>query len=108
MASEALEQIVEPAFGFGQDNAYQTLDVYTSGLAQMYSGVLEKSQYAKLCKELGFGTREEILVDYGTRETIKIYTDPLKNLISVGYEPFGTPHDLKPVIPLAPVYTPSG
>lgn len=37
MASEALEQIVEPAFGFGQHSAYQTLDVYTSGLAQMYT-----------------------------------------------------------------------
>ena len=41
MASEALEQMVEPAFGCGQDNAYQTLDVYTSGLAQMYTGSME-------------------------------------------------------------------
>lgn len=38
MASEALEQRVEPAFGFGQHSAYQTLDIYTSGLAQMYTG----------------------------------------------------------------------
>lgn len=39
MASQALEQMLELVPRMGQeDRAYQTLDVYTSGLSQMYTG----------------------------------------------------------------------
>jgi len=39
MSSQALEQMLSSVPRMGQeDRAYQTLDVYTSGLSQMYTG----------------------------------------------------------------------
>ena len=42
MASQALEQMLSSVPRMGQeDRAYQTLDVYTSGLSQMYTGPMK-------------------------------------------------------------------
>jgi hypothetical protein len=51
-----------------------------------------RNRYAKNCEDYGFGTIENININPGTEETIKIYTDIFNNKIGVGYEPFNRKH----------------
>ncbi len=58
-------------------------------------GIFEKSQYAKTCGDWGFGTVENVHIDKGKKERIKIYTDVVSNVIGVGYETFDDDHTQK-------------
>ncbi len=60
---------------------------------QKLKGLIQQEpRFAKKTNEWGFGTTEDILVDYRYGETIKIYTDILGNKIDVKYGIHGTEH----------------
>jgi len=55
-------------------------------------GIFIKTDYAKTSREVGYGTGEVSMWDKRKQETIKIYTDVLRNKLKVGHEFKGTKH----------------
>lgn len=68
---------------------------------------IEKSVYATPSRNLGFGTTENVSVDFSTQERIKTYFDALNNQVVIGHEPFGADHRKKKTLTLSELY-PSG
>ncbi len=72
---------------------------------QRLKGLIQQEpRFAKKSNKWGFGTTEDVLVDYKNRETIKIYIDVLGNKINVKYGSFETHHRDESGIIWDPVY----
>jgi len=72
MSSQALEQMLSSVPGIGQeDTPYQTLDVYTSGLSQMYTGPMKSNDFFPTTTGFGInGPKIDGIDDY--HETFKV------------------------------------
>ncbi|MFH1916107.1 MAG: hypothetical protein ABIJ21_02480 [Nanoarchaeota archaeon] len=55
-------------------------------------GIFIKTDYANTSREVGYGTGEVIMWDKRKKETIKIYTDVLRNKLKVGHAFPGIDH----------------
>ena len=117
MSSEALEKKLFGADGCDIGDEYGTIDKYDTGTAVLYTPGFKpfkpkkfkpidsgfkpfepvnpyryKTQYAKRADKSWFnGTVENIWIDFGKKETLKIYTDITRkyNGVNVKYEKFG-------------------
>lgn len=91
--TQALEQMLSSVPRMEQERPYQTIDVYTSGLSQMYTGPIKP--ITPMIKPLGgmggpminrslhiykpYGQHENKLIDYNTESTTTVYSNFKKN-----------------------------